>query len=1020
MYFLKQSQENLLALKEGLSPEFLQVFHNALSKSEIYFRMEKEGIRYECILPNDEYVSFFLTTDGQVKADNEKSRAFALWIAEGENGLSKEELLSYYGSLGEDLYEKATLSEEERKNYLSAHNDFLALLSELSTSISSYREEGRHKIEWVISSRGDEFRIDARIGADKLYMNRNLADFISAYYSGRMLKIGTKYESLPPSSFSKKQEEALSFISKMMGNRRYYDPAARLASEAMVDFAFLIVGDLARLEEREVDVLEPTFVSVRIDEKGNIVTSLPLEKNGYAISKGKKGVYFGTSSIIPLEFASVKAASLFKFVASHPSFPFASLPREMARDFLPLFGEGDLEIDEAYQAKMRIEKPSIACYLSYEENHGVKVETKYYRGQEECDLSLFRLTLPGKRLSDAYRTALENLKIGPSGYFPSEASLLGVLRSDLSELSSTCRLYVDEALSRRKGDDLSSLRIETVSGQDWLSLSLRSDLYSPEELLALYASYKKKKKFVRINGHFVLLENNAVLSRLSENFDVEDLGKQIPLYQILKLRDFGEVRGEAKELIDRLTSFSSLPLPELPAPILEAARPYQKEGIRFLLNLKNLGMPGILSDEMGLGKTLQAIALMSEIEEEKPELVVCPKSLIYNWADEIKKWNPSLKAVPIHSLKKEREKIYRDMKVAGKAVYLVSYDTARNDIDSLKDIEFSFVLLDEAQYIANAFAKKSQAVKSLKAKMKVALTGTPIQNSLLDLWSIFDFLMPGYFPPYSKFKETYGTIEFKGEEARRRLLNKIEPFMLGRKKKDVLQELPDKENLVISIPLSDDQRKAYEAHLEFARAELKEGKGAMVLLSALTRLRQICVSPSLFLEGEFESDKIDFLVDHCLELRENGRKAVIFSSFVGGLHLLEKAFKKVGLVTATIEGDTPAEIRVTLAKRFNESDDINLLLVSLKSGGTGLNLVGADTVFHLDPWWNLAAEKQAEDRTHRIGQKNKVTVYKLVCKDTVEEKVLALQAKKGLLGEVVDEASLARSLSEEDLAYLLS
>lgn len=351
----------------------------------------------------------------------------------------------------------------------------------------------------------------------------------------------------------------------------------------------------------------------------------------------------------------------------------------------------------------------------------------------------------------------------------------------------------------------------------------------------------------------------------------------------------------------------------------------------------------------------------------------------------------------------------------------MSYDTLRNDVEEIKDTEFSLVLLDEAQYIANAKALKTKAVKELHAISRIVLTGTPVQNSLNDLWSIFDFLLPGYFPPLSRYREQFGDLEFASEEARARLLAKIKPFLLGRKKNDVLKELPDKENIDIVLPMDEKQRIVYESHLAMARQYLSEKGGMMKALSMMTRLRQICITPSLFLEGEYTSSKISALVKALCELKESGRRAIVFSSFVTALSLIKDELEKVGLTSESITGKTSAKVRVILADRFNEDDSpIDVMLVSLKAGGTGLNLTGADTVFHLDPWWNIATERQAEDRAHRIGQKNKVTVFKFLIKDSIEEKVLALQKMKGLLIDLTDEASLEGALTEEDYKFLLS
>ena len=1019
MYFLNRDLASMFMSLSPLVKSKAEEMKQKLNRAEIFYSLNGDVLTYFALLEDDKVLSFSLFPSKKVEANTDEDKLFAYLFAAMEKKEKLETLTARYGDDAETLLPLASMDYGTAKTYGEARKDLDSLIQAMWTNKTKAQGQGEYGVEWLLSRRGEEFRVDARIGKEKKYMQRAMREFLDGYASGRVVKVGNDYLSLPEGSFSPEAEEVFRFLRKEDLATHRMDAAVYLSVEDTIAFLTLIKNAPLRLEERAVTIVPPTQVNLSY-VNGNIVSSFPLEKRGYPIIHGNKGYYLGEKEVTPLLFASEKCAILFRFLSSHPSFPFELVQAKLLSDLLPLLEESDLSMPKEIVEATQSNRPYIDCFVSYLDKKGIEVKTSYHLGEKEVDLATFSSTPPRRSMLSSYRLALRNVGLEEGILIKEESRIAQFLKSDLTDLSKLCRLYLDEALRGGKEHALGKININATSGEDWLSLSLASADYTPEELLEAYAAYCKKKRFVRIKGRLVLVEGNEMFAKIHESFSSSDFGVRLPLYQALKLGSYEDAPERAKELLQGLSDFSSFPLPALPPEIESNVRPYQRDGIRFLLNLSSLHMPGILSDEMGLGKSLQTIALVSQIKDDLPILVVCPKSLIYNWADEAKRWDPSLPCLSIDGPKKNREAIYAKMSQNGKAMYFVSYDTVRNDIEELSEIEFSLLILDEAQYIANALAKKSQAVKRLKANNRLVLTGTPIQNSLLDLWSIFDFLLPGYFPPFSEFKETYGTLEFKDEGSRKKLLSKIQPFMLGRKKKDVLKDLPDKENLVISLPLSDEQRKVYEAELLNARLAMEAGDGAMTLLAALTRLRQICVTPALYLEGDFESDKLDYLCDNCLDLKQNGRKAVVFSSFVSALHILEKRFKDLGLISATIEGSTPASIRLNLAKRFNESDDIDVLLVSLKAGGTGLNLIGADTVFHLDPWWNLAAEKQAEDRTHRIGQKNKVTVYKLVCKDSVEEKVLYLQQKKGLLTEVVDEASLGRALTEEDIKFLLS
>jgi SNF2 family DNA or RNA helicase len=452
-------------------------------------------------------------------------------------------------------------------------------------------------------------------------------------------------------------------------------------------------------------------------------------------------------------------------------------------------------------------------------------------------------------------------------------------------------------------------------------------------------------------------------------------------------------------------------------------------GYNWLKTLNHYHFGGILADDMGLGKTLQTLSFI-ESEKLKKDgyqaLIVAPTSLTYNWLSEIKKFLPDLRAVVIDGLKSKRKDILSSS--GDYDVLITSYALVRNDLEIYQSLPIDVCIIDEAQHIKNPNSKTARAIKQLKVNQRFALTGTPIENSVLELWSIFDFIMPYYLGNLSQFvKKFEKPIKEKDEKSALKLKKLIKPFILRRLKKDVLKELPDKIENKLAVELSDDQKKVYMAYLEKVKGELAEAyaqdgysKSQMKTLAALTRLRQICLDPGLFLEDyKGDSAKLALLEELLEELMEGGHKVLLFSQFTSMLEKIQTLLDKMKINFLKLDGSTPSKVRGDLVDEFNNSD-IPVFLISLKAGGTGLNLTSADTVIHFDPWWNPAVEDQATDRAHRIGQKNKVHVIKLVTQGTIEEKIYALQEKKKALIEKVIQPgeTLITTLSETEIRAL--
>ena len=611
---------------------------------------------------------------------------------------------------------------------------------------------------------------------------------------------------------------------------------------------------------------------------------------------------------------------------------------------------------------------------------------------------------------------------------------------------------------------------------DLMNLSILSDDISVEELGDILNSYKKKKKYHRLkNGDFLSMDDASLLG-LSEMLDALQLSPKdfikkngnvkVPLFRALYLDKMLEEHEEISS--DRDRNFKNLVRSfkttkdadyELPESLDNVMRKYQKHGFRWLMTMDNYGFGGILADEMGLGKTLQVISMLytrkcmrnsCAAEEDKSEkspatsLVVCPSSLVYNWAEEFAKFAPDMKVKCVVGNKSEREMILRETTADSEAdvesfganmnqmydVLITSYDLLKRDIDLYADASFDYEIVDEAQYIKNHNTAATKSVKVINSMHRIALTGTPIENRLSELWSIFDYLMPGYLYSYEKFRKEFETVivSKSDEEASEQLRRMVSPFIMRRLKKDVLKDLPEKIEETRIAVFESEQQKLYDAQVlklknmleDTSESEMKKQK--IQVLAELTRLRQICCDPSLIFENyKAGSAKLQALIDLLSNAIEGGHRCLVFSQFTSMFDIIEQVLRKEGIEFYKITGSTSKEERAKLVKAFNNGTT-PVFLISLKAGGTGLNLTGADTVVHYDPWWNVAVQNQATDRAHRIGQERIVTVYKLIAKGTIEEKIVKLQeTKKELAEEILSgETGNLASMTRDELMELIA
>ena len=645
------------------------------------------------------------------------------------------------------------------------------------------------------------------------------------------------------------------------------------------------------------------------------------------------------------------------------------------------------------------------------------------------------------------REVLRRYFVSPTGdasvlLVSTDAEIARLVYEGVPELQQLGDVLVTSAFEHLRSASRPRIRVGLSVRSNLLSLTLQTDGVDQSELAGILRSYGLKRRYHRLrDGSFVDLrdadvsEAGVLVAELGLKPQQLDDGRAtLPAYRALAIDSL--VPKASRDVsfegyLDRIRAVD-LQSYEVPSELQGSLRPYQEAGFRWLCGLADLGLGGILADEMGLGKSIQLISFLlsrgADAVDVGPSLVVCPASLVYNWMAELERFAPMLEARAVVGSSDERAAI-RQMR--GVDVLVTSYDLLRRDEDSYRGMNLWCLALDEAQYIKNHETRAAHVAKALDARVRFALTGTPVENRLSELWSIFDFLMPGLLGTYERFRERYERpiVEDEDDEVSRRLREGIRPFVLRRLKRDVVSDLPDKIEEVVHAKMGIQQRRVYDAQV----AELKEqlarhgddsfGRSKIQILAALTRLRQTCCDPKLVLEGyDGDSCKIETIMTLLGRSMDAGSKTLLFSQFTSFLDLISKELDKRAIRHYVITGAVSKRRRIELVDQFNE-DDVPVFLISLKAGGTGLNLTGASVVIHADPWWNVAAQNQATDRAHRIGQTQRVTVYQVVASDSIEERILDMQASKAKLAdEVVDGETSGYSLSRltrEDLENLL-
>ena len=679
--------------------------------------------------------------------------------------------------------------------------------------------------------------------------------------------------------------------------------------------------------------------------------------------------------------------------------------------------------------------------FSYEDvdfNPIEKEEIKVNRNLLEEAIYLNKLIKSGFMLDEKNKRFIINL----------DDTIYNFIEEDLEEYIKTSEVYTTKKFDSKGIKKSAKTSIGVKVNNNLLELDFEKLPIDRKEIKEVLQKYKENKRYHRLkDGSFINLEKNKdieFLSTIIEGLDISyknieekiilPVNRALYLDKLLKQNLQVEVTTNSKynDIVKEINV--EIEDENISEELKRVLRDYQKVGHKWLTTLDKYGFGGILADDMGLGKTIQILSvLMVAKKEEKgcnASLVVAPSSLTLNWKSEAEKFAEDLKILIINGNAEERKKKIKQINKFD--LVITSYDLLKRDIEEYETLDYTFryIIADEAQYIKNNNTQNSKAIKRIKAKTKFALTGTPMENSLAELWSIFDYIMPGYLFTYKKFKNNYEIpiARDHNEEILKKLKMIIEPFILRRTKKDVLKELPDKTTMVLNNEMQEEQEKVYLSYLAQARDELQEeieDKGfeqsRIKILALLTRLRQICCHPSLFISNYKDgSGKLNQCIELVKDAVKSGHKMLLFSGYTTMFEIIEEALRKEGINYLKLTGKTNIKDRFELIEKFNNDENVKVFLISLKAGGTGINLTSADMVIHYDPWWNLSVENQATDRTHRIGQTKKVQVYKLITKNSIEEKIYDLQQrKKELIDNMLStDTKFINKLSKEDIMGL--
>lgn len=894
-------------------------------------------------------------------------------------------------------------------------------------------------IEEIVGHKSLDFNMEI-VSKDKSYkLMSKLLKFLKAY-EREEFSFGKNYNYSPKTDYFQGWEKKfMDFLKEYEGifKRGYYRDMSLneiLNNKRSFDRFIDILGEGKQVVLKEVALRELLGVEIKQDTEQTV--KVEFKNIDSFIQKGERTLLDITDKNNPI----------FYRISSLDMEMYKNILRRTSRSKAMVVSENNLPtvinsaknmgvLDISKEIKEKIYTPEIIedkIYIDSYNTYGLKVYSKrFYDGKEERDLKdiiLLNNTLEGQslyiRILEEYNDNFEN------GFYhiTNIESIYRFVMEAIPELEKKYEIYYSEEFKSRSYST-PTVRVETKI-TDILDIKFSVEGMDNSEISGiLNAIHEKKRYHLLKNGGIIDIADTEELDELRALLDIAEVSKkEIERGIISRAKNYGYFLNstlqriknvvldrEFKEMNENLKAICSKDEEKEIKRVFPMLRDYQVYGIQWLQTLKRLGLGGILADDMGLGKTLQTIAYLALENRELPSIVIAPKSLVYNWKSEFEKFAPDIQVKMCIGVKSEREDIIRNIK--SKEILITTYGVLKNDLEIYREMAFkdgfANIVIDEAQNIKNILGKTSNAIKELVGETKIALTGTPIENNILELWSIFDFAFPGYLGKHTTFKKRY-------LDNLKSLKTVVGPFILRRTKGEVLKELPEKIEQDIVVELNEKQRKLYISYLEKYRREVEaDGADAIKILSCLTRLRQICNHPKLFIEDyKGESTKLEALLEILQEAKSGGHRVLLFSQFTEMLSII-KDYLKDEFTTLYLDGKTEVEKRLELVERFNSGEG-DIFIISLKAGGSGLNLTGADTVIHFDPWWNPSVENQATDRAHRMGQKNVVNVFRIITKGTIEEKIALIKSEKSkVISEVLDgEKHELLKMSKEELLKL--
>lgn len=989
-----------------------------------------------------------------------------------KNYACKHLVAAFYGAV-EELSEHPLLNTKktEENNALKSSGNILSMLlgddkdrKEIRIDVFLNRDEWSHDLS-------AEFKIGLKTaGSSNLYVLKDIRQFLIAYYNevpidySRSFMFCSKIQRL-----STKDKRLVDFIETLRGfegkNRPLGKREEKLIDGKYINIPKFLVRDFIEVIAKHRVYLNQGFFGRTVEteilmEEPEVDFNLSCIKDSYVLkshlgmpaplSPGNDVFLFGTTIYLPGYEFCYRISPYLKVFNQAKAVTFPAVQEDtILRRLIPELHllSSNVTLSKSVRDKIVMEDPGFGFYFDRVGKDVVLVVKVKYGAYE---FNMFEDIREKVIYRDSKREQQVVSILRSFGFEEADGSFYLVrdddyifrfFKSEISKLQEIGEVYYSDNFKGIKHIGTRGISGNISSGKyNYFELDFKIGDIPSAETTKILRAFRDNRKYYRLkSGTYLDLEELELkqflkLLALVDSEDIEgnhvriSKGKGAFIEGYLEENNVRYLSGreELREISHKLKNIKELKL-EKPEGLNASLREYQKVGYSWLRTLDYLGLGGILGDEMGLGKTLQAICFLTASKGSKA-LIVAPTSLIYNWLSEFERFAPGISVTAVNGSKEDREKIIEN--IESYDVIITTYNLLKRDIELYRSIEFNYCILDEAQYIKNPNSQNAASVKEIKARTRFALTGTPIENSLMELWSIFDFIMPGYLFDEKRFSVRYHKRLNEGPEVIEELNKLIRPFILRRMKRDVITELPDKIEKKLLIEMEKEQKKVYGTYarhvVDIIRNKVKEDEfknSKIQILSYITRLRQLCLDPSIVMnEYTGGSGKIEALVELLSRGIEEGHRILVFSQFTSVLKNIGNRIKKEGISYSYLDGSIPSDKRMDLVEAFNKGKN-SVFLISLKAGGTGLNLTSADIVIHFDPWWNPAVEEQATDRAHRIGQKNVVEVIKIIARGTIEEKVIALQEEKRkliseMMGEEMSKGEGMANLTDDELLGL--